>query len=104
VSDTWLFREKSKRLLVTLAGGYFDLCVWAAAVFVWRLTPPDGLPNYLAWVVLSVCGARVFFNFNPLMKLDGYYLLSDWLEIPNLRQRSWGLVAARLRWALWGGP
>ena len=104
VSDAWLFREKSKRLLVTLAGGYCDLVLWALAVFVWRLTDPASLPNYLAWIVLSVCGARVFFNFNPLLKLDGYYLLSDWLEIPNLRQRAWGYVAGHLRWLLWGAP
>jgi putative peptide zinc metalloprotease protein len=104
VSDAWLFREKSKRLLVTLAGGYCDLVLWALAVFVWRVTDPASLPNYVAWVVLSVCGARIFFNFNPLLKLDGYYLLSDWLEIPNLRQRSWDHVAGQLRWLLWGAP
>ncbi|MCI0456344.1 MAG: HlyD family efflux transporter periplasmic adaptor subunit [Gemmataceae bacterium] len=104
VSDAWLFREKSKRLLVTLAGGYCDLVLWALAVFVWRLADPASLVNYFAWVVLTVCGARVFFNFNPLLKLDGYYLLSDWLEVPNLRQRAWGYVAGHLRWLLWGAP
>jgi multidrug resistance efflux pump len=104
VSDAWLFKEKSKRLAVTLAGGYCDLCLWAGAVFAWRLAAPDSLPNYLAWVVLSVLGARVFFNFNPLLKLDGYYLLSDWLEVPNLRQRSWERLGGWLRWLLWGAP
>lgn len=102
VTDAWLFREKSKRLWVMLAGGYCDLCCWALAVFVWRLTLPDSLTNYLAWVVISVLGARMFFNFNPLLKLDGYYLLSDALEIPNLRQRAWSNVTGRLRWLLWG--
>src|SRR5262249_282643 len=72
VSDAWVFKEKSKRLWVMLAGGWCDLCLWALAVFVWRLTLPNSLLNYLAWVVLSVLGARVFFNFNPLLKLDGY--------------------------------
>jgi multidrug efflux pump subunit AcrA (membrane-fusion protein) len=104
VTDAWLFREKSKRLWVMLAGGYCDLCTWALAVFVWRLSLPDSLTNYLAWVVLSVLGARTFFNFNPLLKLDGYYLLSDALEIPNLRQRAWDNVKRRLRWLLWGAP
>src|SRR6266568_3368995 len=87
VSDAWLIKEKSKRLWVTLAGAWCDLCVWAMAVLIWRLTIQNTLINYLAWVVLSVCGIRIFFNFNPLLKLDGYYLLSDWLSIPNLRQR-----------------
>jgi len=70
VSDAWLFPEKSKRLWVTFAGGYFELFLWSLAVFVWRLTTLDSLPNYLAWVVISVAGTRVFFNFNPLLKLD----------------------------------
>jgi putative peptide zinc metalloprotease protein len=104
VSDAWLLPEKSKRLLVTLAGGYFDLCLWSLAVFTWRVTLPDTLINYFAWLALTTAGFRVFFNFNPFLKLDGYYLLSDWLEVPNLRSRSWNYVLARLRWLLWGAP
>ena len=69
VSDAWLFREKSRRLWVTLAGGYFDLLAWATAAFVWRLTAQDSMINYLAWVILSVLGVRNLFNFNPLLKL-----------------------------------
>jgi multidrug efflux pump subunit AcrA (membrane-fusion protein) len=102
VSDAWLFPKKSRRLWVTLAGGYCDLCVWGLAVFVWRLTPPGTLTNHVAFVMLSVLGARVFLNFNPLLKLDGYYLLSDALEIPNLQQKAWAHVAARMHWLLWG--
>jgi putative peptide zinc metalloprotease protein len=104
VTDAWLFRERSKRLWVMLAGGYCDLCLWALAVLIWRLVLPDSVTHYLAWVVLSVLGARTFFNFNPLLKLDGYYMLSDALEIPNLRQRALESVKSRLRWLLWGAP
>ena len=102
VSDAWLFRERSKRLWVTLAGAHCDLLCWAAAIFVWRVTLQDGLLNYLAWVVLTVCGLRIFFNFNPLLKLDGYYFLSDLVNIPNLRQEANDSVVHRLRWLLWG--
>jgi multidrug efflux pump subunit AcrA (membrane-fusion protein) len=104
VSDAWLFREKSKRLWVTLAGGYFELFLWALAVFTWRLTLTGTLTHHLAWVVVTVCGGRVLFNFNPLVKLDGYYLLSDLVEIPNLQRRAWGYVKAWLRRLLWGAP
>jgi hypothetical protein len=104
VSDAWLFKEKSKRLGVMLAGGYFELFLWALAVFVWRLALPGTLLHRLAFVVVSVCGVQTLFNFNPLLKLDGYYLLSDWLEIPNLRQRASDYVLARVRWLLWGAP
>ncbi|MGE5610105.1 MAG: efflux RND transporter periplasmic adaptor subunit, partial [Bacillota bacterium] len=102
VSDSWLFPEKSKRLWVMFAGGYCDLVIWAMAVFVWRLTLQDTMLNHVAWVALTVCGTRIFFNFNPLIKLDGYYLLSDGLGIPNLYQRARDGVAARVRWGLWG--
>jgi multidrug efflux pump subunit AcrA (membrane-fusion protein) len=102
VSDAWLFREKSKRLWVTFAGGYFELFLWALAVFVWRLTLPGSWPHHLSFIVVSACGVQTLFNFNPLIKLDGYYLLSDWLEIPNLSQRAMGYLRAHLRWLLWG--
>jgi putative peptide zinc metalloprotease protein len=104
VSDAWLFKEKSKRLWVTFNGGYFELFVWSLAVFAWRLTLPGSFVNYLAFIVVAACGVQSLFNFNPLIKLDGYYLLSDWMEIPNLRQRSWDRVKAHARRLLWGGP
>ena len=104
VSDAWLFRERGRRLWVTFAGGYCDMVVWALAVFVWRVTLQDTRLNYLAWLVMSVCGARIFFNLNPLLKLDGYYLLSDLLRVPNLRQRGWDRLMAHVRWVLWGAP
>lgn len=104
VSDAWLIREKGKRLWVTLAGGYCDLVLWALAVFVWRLTPPDGALNRMAWVAMSVCGVGTIFNFNPLLKLDGYYLVSDLVEVPNLQSRSLDTFKAHLRWLFWGTP
>ncbi|MBI1311541.1 HlyD family efflux transporter periplasmic adaptor subunit [bacterium] len=102
VTDAWMIREKHKRLLITAAGGYLDLCLWAIAVFVWRVTVPDCLMNHLAFVVQTVCGGRGLINLNPLLRLDGYYLLSDWLSIPNLRKQSKEHWMAHLRWLLWG--
>src|SRR5207248_8674086 len=75
VSDAWLFPARAKRMWVTFAGGYCDLVLWALSAFAWRLTVPDSPLNYLAWMVFTVCGMRIFFNLNPLLKLDGYYLL-----------------------------
>ena len=102
VTDAWLIPKKSHRLWVTLAGGYCDLCLWALAVFVWRLTVQDSLVNYMAWVILTICGGRTFVNLNPLLRMDGYYLLSDWLEIPNLRGRATNYWMQHVRWLLWG--
>ncbi len=102
VSDAWLFREKRKRLWVMLAGGYCDLVVWALAVFLWRVTEPGTLVHRVSFLVLGLSGVDSLFNFNPLIKLDGYYLLSDWQEVPNLRQRALDRVTAHARRFLWG--
>lgn len=104
VSDAWLLPRKSQRLSVTMAGGYFELFLWSLAVFIWRLTLIDSALNFMAWVVLSLSGIRVLMNFNPLIPLDGYYLLGDAVEIPNLRPRAIGYLHAWLRCRLWGGP
>src|SRR6266567_5495510 len=88
VSDAWLFPEKSKRLWVTFAGAYFETFLWALATLAWRVTDPNSSLNHFALVVVATSAVKSFFNLNPLIKLDGYYLLSDYLEIPNLRQRA----------------
>ncbi len=102
VSDAWLFPEKRKRLLVTLAGGYCDLIVWAIAVFCWRLWAIGTFAHHLAWVLITLVGARILLNLNPLIRLDGYYILSDLVDVPNMRERSTHYLMSRLRWLLWG--
>src|SRR5438046_525573 len=101
VSDAWLFPEKSRRLWVMFSGAYLDLCLWALATVVWRVTDPGTPPNYVALVVMVSSAAKTFFNLNPLLKLDGYYLLSDYLELPNLRQRALGHLRGRIG-SWWG--
>ncbi len=102
VSDAWLIPDKWKRLAITAAGGICDLCVWALAVFVWRVTVIGTAVNQVAFMALTICGGRSLLNFNPLLRLDGYYLLSDWLSIPNLRPRAKDHWMSHLRWLLWG--
>jgi len=92
VSDAWLFPERSKRLWVGFAGPYLELVLWATATIAWRLTEPDTGINYTALIVMTLSGVRSFLDFNPFVKLDGYYLLSDYLELPNLRRRSFKYV------------
>jgi putative peptide zinc metalloprotease protein len=100
VSDAWLIPEKSKRLWITFAGAYSDMLVWALASVVWRVTETDTWLNFVALVIMATSGVRTLFNLNPLIKLDGYYLLSDYLEIPNLRQKSFAALKRRAH-TLW---
>ena len=84
---------------VTLAGPWSSVLIWAAAVFVWRFSLPGSWVNIAALLAQAVTGLETFINLNPLIKLDGYYLLSDWLEIPNLRSKAFRHLAAVLGFA-----
>jgi multidrug efflux pump subunit AcrA (membrane-fusion protein) len=97
VSDSWLFPERSKRLWVMFAGAYLEIVVWAVATLTWRIVDVDTPLNFLAFVIMTTSGIKTLFNLNPLIKLDGYYLLSDYLEIPNLRQKSFAYLKTLVR-------
>jgi putative peptide zinc metalloprotease protein len=87
-TSSWGFAEKRRRLLVGAAGMIVELFVAALAVFVWVGTSP-GVVHSLAYNLIFIASvSTVLFNVNPLLRFDGYYLLSDWLEIPNLAQRA----------------
>ncbi len=87
VSDAWMLRKR-ERLLVTLAGGYIQIFLWALAIIAWRLLAPETLASRICIITLAVTGIQTLLNFNPLIRLDGYYLLSDYIEIPNLRPKA----------------
>ncbi len=95
VSDAWLFPEKSRRLWVTFSGAYVEILIWALSTLTWRVVEPQTWVSFAAMVVMATSGIKTIFNMNPLIKLDGYYLLSDGLEIPNLRQRSMAFLKTR---------
>src|SRR5438045_9659583 len=96
VSDGWLFPGKSKRLWVGFAGPYFELFLWSLAVLIWRATEPDTWINFVTLSVMATSGLKTLLNFSPLIKLDGYYLLSDYLEIgrASCRQNGWTVRVA----------
>lgn len=89
VSDAWTLPNKWKRIIISGAGIYVELMIAAIATFVWWNTPSQPFVNYLSLSLMIVCSvSTVVFNGNPLMRYDGYYVLADWLEIPNLRDRA----------------
>ena len=97
VSDAWLFSEKSRRLWVGFAGPYFELFLWALAALAWRATDRDTWISQAALVVIATSGVKTILNLNPLLKLDGYYLLSDFLDLPNLRKKSFAYLSGWLK-------
>jgi putative peptide zinc metalloprotease protein len=88
VSDSWMLPNKWHRAFIGAAGMYVEVCIASIATFVWWFSAP-GLLNHVALSTMFVCSvSTLVFNGNPLLRYDGYYILSDILEIPNLRQKA----------------
>jgi putative peptide zinc metalloprotease protein len=95
VNDAWSFPALRARLWVTAAGSWIELVVSAIAAIVWVIAQPDTLVSQYALAAMLIGGfMTIVTNGNPLMPLDGYFALSDYLEMPNLRHRA----SAHLTW------
>ena len=87
-SSAWGFGDKRKRMLVGAAGIAVELFLGALALFVWLAVEP-GAVRAVAYNVMLICGvSTLLFNGNPLLRFDGYYVLADAIEMPNLGSRS----------------
>lgn len=85
VTSIWRFRSRRQRIHVAVAGIYSELLIGAIAAIAWQATSEGWWINALCHnLVVTAAGATLVFNANPLMKFDGYYVLSDLLQIPNL--------------------
>lgn len=85
---SWGFRHRHQRMLVGAAGVLSELAVAAVAALVWAYTAP-GAVNALAYNVIFVASvSTLLFNLNPLLRFDGYHILVDLIDVPNLFQRS----------------
>ena len=88
VSDSWLLPNKWHRAAIGAAGMYVEIFLAGVATFLWWFSEP-GLLNHICLSIMFVCSvSTILFNGNPLLRFDGYYILSDISEIPNLRQKS----------------
>jgi putative peptide zinc metalloprotease protein len=97
LSDSWLFPRKSQRMAVIWAGVFFQMVLFALAVFGWRLTVIGTPVNQFLWLTANVCLIMLLFNINPLIKLDGYYFLSELIDVPNLRAKSFAWLKNRIK-------
>jgi len=94
-SDSFLFAKRFQRLWVTVAGVYSELMICSVATALWVASYPDTLLHQFAYKTMLFTGvSAVFFNINPLIKVDGYYALSSLLQMPDLREGAWHQVGA----------
>lgn len=88
VSDSWMLPNKWQRVFIGAAGMYVELILASIATFLWWFSE-DGMFHFLCLSVMFICSvSTVVFNGNPLLRFDGYYIIMDILEIPNLRQKA----------------
>ena len=88
VSDSWMLPNKWHRAWIGAAGMYVEIVIASICTFLWWFSEP-GLLNQLCLSTMFVCSvSTMMFNANPLLRYDGYYILADVMEIPNLRQKA----------------
>lgn len=88
-TSAWAFRSKWQRAMVGFAGIYVELAVASVAAIIWANTAAGTLIHDICFNVMFIASvSTLLFNGNPLLRYDGYYILSDLIEIPNLSQRS----------------
>ncbi len=101
VSDAWLMPRRRDRILVSAAGVIAEWIVAAVAVIVWASTRPGLLHDVSALIVVVASVSTFVVNANPLLRYDGYYILSDAAGVPNLAAEA--NFAMRQTWAKWTG-
>jgi len=88
VSDSWRLPNKWHRAAIGAAGMYIELILATLATFIWWFVEPGLVQDICLRVMLISSISTLLFNGNPLLRFDGYYILSDLLEIPNLHQKA----------------
>ena len=98
VSDSWMLKSKWQRIAIGAAGMYIEVVISAIAIYIWWNTQ-SGLIHHLCLNIFFVTTiTTVIWNANPLMRFDGYYMMSDFLEIPNLRPKADRLLRDWFGW------
>jgi len=96
-SDAYRLTSRSQRLYIAAAGMLTEFYLALICIFLWSFLP-DGMFRSTAFIVGTVSfSLTLLMNVNPFMRFDGYYILSDWLGVENLQNRSFALGKWKLR-------
>lgn len=98
VTEAWVHAGRWQRLVTIIAGIWVEMIFCAVGTIVWWGTAPGTFTHELAYKVMLITGvAVVLVNMNPLIKLDGYYFLSELLSIPDLKEKSTAYVMGSVK-------
>jgi len=93
VTETWISATKVQRLATIIAGIWIEMTICGFAMIVWTNTPPGGFLHDFTYKIILITGVAVIvMNLNPLLKLDGYYFLTEMIGVPDLKERSTAFV------------
>ncbi len=88
----WQLADRRQRMWISAAGIFGEAVIAVISVYVWYFTNP-GIINSVAFYLMAISlVTSLFFNANPLMRFDGYFVLADWLRMPNLQAKALGLL------------
>ncbi len=101
VSDSWMLPSKWQRAAIGAAGIIVEVVLASIATFLWWFSTPGLFHNLCLNVMFISSITTIVFNANPLLRYDGYYVLADLMEIPNLRQKATTILTRKLgEWCL----
>ena len=96
-TDSWRLGSYRKRMMIGAAGLLAEIAVACLAVFIWPFLPDGNVKNAVFMLAAVTWISSLLINLNPLMRFDGYYLLSDGWRIENLQSRAFSLARWQLR-------
>ena len=101
-TDAWRLTDRRQRMLIDAAGVAAEIVLAVAATLAWCVLADGPLRSGAFMLSSSTWLLTIVVNVNPMMRFDGYYLLSDLLDVPNLQDRGFALTRWRLRELLFG--
>lgn len=104
-TEGFLRASRPQRVIIALAGVWSELMICAVVTPIWWGTPPGTMIHNLAYQMMLLTGiAAVLINWNPLMKLDGYFMLCEIIGVPELKEDSTAYVSAWVKRHVWRLP
>jgi putative peptide zinc metalloprotease protein len=93
ITEAWVSTGRIDRMATIIAGIWTEMILCGIAILIWMNTEPGAWIHDICYKLILLTGlAVVVVNLNPLIKLDGYYLFTEWLRVPDLKERSTGFV------------
>ena len=104
-TEAFLYGDKWQRVKTVAWGAWSEVLVCVVCTPIWWATPYGSFVHDFSYKLMLMTGlAAFFFNWNPLVKLDGYYLLTESFSLPGLKEESTAFLAACVKKHVWGLP